>query len=66
VETGPFGRSISYAATDFIVGDLQGAHGNAASASTPLQGYALLLSFKDSQDVRFEVTNFSFEGKTKT
>ena len=65
VETGPFGRSISYAATDFIVGDLQGAHGNAASASTQLQGYALLLSLTDSQAVSFEVTNFSFEGKTK-
>jgi hypothetical protein len=63
LETGSFGRSVSYAATDFIVGDLQGAHGNAASASTQLQGYALLLSIKDSQGVSFEVTNFSFEGK---
>ena len=65
VESSSFGRFVSYAATDFIVGDLQGAHGNAASASTQLQGYALLLSFTDTEGVTFDVTNFSFEGKTK-
>jgi len=61
--TGPFGHSISYAATDFIVGDFQGAHGNAASASTQLQGYALLLNFTETEGGSLEVTNFSFEGK---
>ncbi|MDA9796463.1 sigma-70 family RNA polymerase sigma factor [Aquiluna sp.] len=65
VESSSFGRVVSYAATDFIVGDLQGAHGNAASASTQLQGYALLLSFTDTEGVTIDVTNFSFEGKTK-
>jgi len=65
VESSPFGRSVSYAATDFIVGDLQGAHGNVASASTQLQGSALLLSFTDAQGVSLDVTNFSFELKNK-
>lgn len=65
VETIPFGRSVSYAATDFVVGDFQGAHGNAASASTQLQGYALLLSYTELEGVSLDVTNFLFEGKTK-
>lgn len=59
------GRSVSYAATDFIVGDLEGAHGNAASASTELQGYALLLSFSHSEVNGLEVLSFAFEGKSK-
>ena len=65
VETSQSGRSVAYAATDFIVGDLQGAHGNAASASTQLQGYALLLSFTDIEGLSLDVTNFLFEGKNK-
>lgn len=64
VESSSSGRSVSYAATDFIVGDFLGAHGNVASESTQLQGYAVLLNFTDSEG-SLDVTNFSFEGKTK-
>lgn len=65
VETIETGSLVSYAATDFIVGDLQGALGNAASSSTPLTGYSLLLTFETLEDDTIDVTDFRFEGKTK-
>ena len=54
---------ISYAATDFVVGDLSGALGNAASSATALRGHALYISFVETAPGHLEVVEFSFRAK---